>query len=49
MFSFHRGKGRIIPDLYPNFHETVRMRMQSEKIAYKPAAKYKPGSEKYVQ
>jgi len=37
-FGLHRGKGRTIPDIQPNFHESVKTRI--EKLGYKPRATY---------
>ncbi|KAJ2976403.1 hypothetical protein NUW54_g11571 [Trametes sanguinea] len=46
---FHMGRGREIPqDTPPNFHVTVRERMQDPSLKYTPRAKYTLGKEVYV-
>ncbi|KAI9058264.1 hypothetical protein FKP32DRAFT_1688725 [Trametes sanguinea] len=46
---FHMGRGREIPqDMPPNFHVTVRERMQDPSLKYTPRAKYTLGKEVYV-
>jgi hypothetical protein len=44
----HLGRGRNIPDLHPNFHESVKERMESKELNYKPRATWTPKSEVYV-
>ncbi|OSD07307.1 hypothetical protein PYCCODRAFT_1463594 [Trametes coccinea BRFM310] len=47
--AFHMGRGREIPqDTPPNFHVTVRERMQDPSLKYTPRAKYAQGKEVYV-
>ncbi|KAL9711343.1 hypothetical protein Ac2012v2_005887 [Leucoagaricus gongylophorus] len=41
------GRGRVIHDHWPMFHSSVKTRMES-KIAYKPRAHWKSGTEVYV-
>jgi len=48
-FGPNLGKGRIIPDLQPNFHITVKERMEDVSLGYKPKAQYQNGSQVYVQ
>jgi len=52
-WSFHLGKGRIIPDYGPNngpkFHVSVKECMKDEKLNYKPNAIWKTGTEVYVE
>ena len=37
-----------MPDIKPNFHITVKQRMEDESLKYIPRAKWRPGSETYV-
>ncbi|KAF9560892.1 hypothetical protein CPC08DRAFT_459719 [Agrocybe pediades] len=46
-WSFNLGRGRNIMDPQPNFHATVRRRMQSP-LKYTPKAKWTFGTESYV-
>ncbi|KAF7987009.1 hypothetical protein HWV62_101 [Athelia sp. TMB] len=46
-WSVHRGKGRKIPDIKPNFHVTVRERMTE--LAYLPKAQWHAHTEVYVE
>jgi len=46
-WSFHLGSGRYVPP-HPQFHESVKQRMQDTKLNYKPKAKYTNGTETYV-
>jgi len=48
-FSINLGRGRIIQDANPCFHETVKLRMEDSTLKYKPKAQWKAGSEKYTQ
>jgi hypothetical protein len=48
-FGFNFGRGRKIEDQQPNFHETVKLRMQDKNLKYKPSARYTPGKEKYIR
>jgi len=45
--SFNFGRGRKVVDEKPNFHATVKQRMEST-LNYTPKAKWKEGSEVYV-
>lgn len=45
--SFHRGKGRTIPDNGPKFHVSVRDRMKN--LKYHPKAQWVAGTEEYVE
>ena len=48
-FRFHCGKGRKIPeDIHPQFHESVKHRMEYAPLNYKPRAIWKAGTETYV-
>ncbi|KAH9985076.1 hypothetical protein BJV74DRAFT_878729 [Russula compacta] len=47
-WSCHRGRGRELPP-DPLFHESVRTRMHDKYMGYSPKAKYKKGSEEYVE
>ena len=48
-FRFHCGKGRKIPeDIHPQFHESVKHRMDYAPLNYKPRAIWKAGTETYV-
>ena len=43
-FRFHCGKGRKIPeDIHPQFHESVKHRMDYAPLNYKPRAIWKAG------
>ncbi|EIN12817.1 hypothetical protein PUNSTDRAFT_61007 [Punctularia strigosozonata HHB-11173 SS5] len=42
-------KGRRIPDIQPNFHISVKERMHNAALHYKPKAKWKTGTEVYVE
>jgi len=42
------GKGRQIRDEHPNFHKSVRERMDASELKYKPKATWKEGTEQYV-
>ncbi|KAI8971176.1 hypothetical protein BD414DRAFT_501210 [Trametes punicea] len=45
----HLGRGRQVPEVTaPKFHVSVRHRMQDARLKYTPRAKYKPGTEVYV-
>jgi hypothetical protein len=51
VFPFYRtnfGRGRKIRDPHPNFHESVRERMNVAELHYKPRAKWTAGTERYV-
>ncbi|KAK7036859.1 hypothetical protein R3P38DRAFT_3480660 [Favolaschia claudopus] len=48
-FGFHLGRSRQIVDPNPNFHYTVKERMENPALKYKPKAKWVPGSEVYVE
>ncbi|KAJ7601160.1 hypothetical protein C8J56DRAFT_912301 [Mycena floridula] len=43
------GRGRAILDPHPNFHTSVKDRMDTAALAYKPKATWTSGSEVYVQ
>ncbi|KAI0030542.1 hypothetical protein K488DRAFT_53987 [Vararia minispora EC-137] len=45
--AFHLGEGRGIPD-GPLLHESVKRRMDNEKMKYTPRARWKVGTETYV-
>jgi hypothetical protein len=45
--SVHMGEGRGIPE-GPQFHESVKRRMGNENVKYKPRARWREGSETYV-
>ena len=47
--SLHLGRGRNIPSARPQFHVTVRERMENAALKYKPAARWKTGCEVYVE
>jgi hypothetical protein len=47
--SIHLGRGRVINDPAPNFHVTVRARMQDKSLKYTPRAKWTKGAEVYVE
>ena len=47
--SMNMGKGRVIHDCGPNFHISVRDRLNDETLNYTPRAKWKVGTEKYVE
>ncbi|KAF7314983.1 DUF2235 domain-containing protein [Mycena indigotica] len=47
-FGVHLGKGRKIIDPSPNFHITVKERMQDGMLNYKPRAIWTKGTEVYV-
>ncbi|GLB38659.1 putative uncharacterized alpha/beta hydrolase domain (DUF2235) [Lyophyllum shimeji] len=47
-FSINFGKGRIIRDANPCFHETVKQRMADSTLKYKPKATWTAGSERYT-
>jgi len=46
-FGCHMGKGRYIADAQPKFHTSVKNRIDSA-LGYSPKAKWKPGTEVYV-
>jgi len=46
-WSIHRGKGRMIPDIKPKFHITVKERMET--LEYQPKAQWHAGTEVYVE
>ncbi|KAG5735872.1 hypothetical protein E4T56_gene3851 [Termitomyces sp. T112] len=46
--SMNLGRGRKIKDANPNFHETVKLRMDDTRLKYKPKAIWTAGSENYV-
>ncbi|KAK7022138.1 hypothetical protein R3P38DRAFT_3195528 [Favolaschia claudopus] len=48
-FGLHLGRSRQIVDPKPNFHYTVKERMENPALKYKPKAKWVPGSEVYVE
>ncbi|KAH7925576.1 hypothetical protein BV22DRAFT_1064625 [Leucogyrophana mollusca] len=47
-WSIHLGKGRIVPYTKPQFHHTVKERMDYKPLAYKPKAIYNYGHEVFV-
>ncbi|EIW81218.1 hypothetical protein CONPUDRAFT_104467 [Coniophora puteana RWD-64-598 SS2] len=47
-WSIHLGKGRDIPNPNPNFHYTVKERMEYKPLNYKPKAIYNYGFENWV-
>ncbi|KAG6865046.1 hypothetical protein C0991_005492 [Blastosporella zonata] len=47
--SINFGRGRKIADKNPNFHETVKIRMDDPKLNYTPKARWDRQSEVYVQ
>ncbi|KAK1230821.1 hypothetical protein PQX77_006093 [Marasmius sp. AFHP31] len=48
-FEANLGRGRKIEDEHPKFHVTVRERMKDPKLKYKPNARWKEGTEVYVE
>lgn len=45
----HCGRGRTIPDdIHPQFHESVKHRMDYAPLKYTPRAVWKTGTETYV-
>jgi len=50
-WGINLGRGRRIPesDIPPNFHITVRDRMQNASLEYTPRARWTPGTEIYVE
>ncbi|KAF7299812.1 DUF2235 domain-containing protein [Mycena chlorophos] len=48
-FGLHLWKGRQIVDPNPNFHITVKDRIEDGKLAYVPKAVYAKGAEVYVE
>lgn len=47
--GFHMGRGRHIPNTKPNFHQTVKTRIEDTALKYKPAAKWYEGTQNYVE
>ncbi|KAA1469715.1 hypothetical protein DENSPDRAFT_638958 [Dentipellis sp. KUC8613] len=47
-WSFHLGRGRWVPS-DPVFHESVKQRMDDPALKYTPRARYKLGTETYVE
>ncbi|OAX44319.1 hypothetical protein K503DRAFT_679125 [Rhizopogon vinicolor AM-OR11-026] len=47
-WSFHLGKGRVIPYQHPNFHTSVQERMNYAPLHYTPRAIYQYGQEVFV-
>ncbi|KAF8651961.1 hypothetical protein AX16_004604 [Volvariella volvacea WC 439] len=47
-WTVNLGRGRQIHLEHPQFHITVRERMDDPSLKYKPQAKYTPGTEEYV-
>lgn len=48
-WKFHLGQGRYVNDDEELlFHVSVKARMVDKTLNYTPKAKYKPGTEKYV-
>jgi uncharacterized protein (DUF2235 family) len=48
-YTFHLGKGREVLDVNPYFHSSVKKRMETAKLKYKPKAKWTAGTETYVE
>ncbi|KAF9817319.1 hypothetical protein IEO21_03579 [Rhodonia placenta] len=46
--SLHLGQGRHLPP-HPNFHITVKHRMDEKSLRYRPRAIWTPGTEVYVE
>jgi len=47
-FSIHFGRGRKIIDSGPNFHISVKERINDTPLKYKPRASWPKGTEKYI-
>jgi len=47
-FTFNMGRGRNIFDEHPNFHSSVKTRMQDTSLKYTPRAKWTAGTEVYI-
>ncbi|KAF9781526.1 hypothetical protein BJ322DRAFT_1076726 [Thelephora terrestris] len=47
-WGINLGFGRKIRDLRPTFHDSVRERMATIDLNYKPRARWTPGTERYV-
>ncbi|KAL4250658.1 hypothetical protein ABKN59_005360 [Abortiporus biennis] len=47
--SIHFGRARHIPDIKPNFHVSVKERINDAELKYKPRAVWKTGTESYVE
>lgn len=47
-WSLHLGQGRHLPP-HPNFHITVKHRMDEKSLRYRPRAIWTPGTEVYVE
>ncbi|EIN07594.1 hypothetical protein PUNSTDRAFT_103627 [Punctularia strigosozonata HHB-11173 SS5] len=48
-WTFHLGRGRVINDPAPNFHVTVKARVQDTSLKYTPRARWAKGTEVYVE
>ncbi|KAH8806595.1 hypothetical protein DL96DRAFT_1537019 [Flagelloscypha sp. PMI_526] len=48
-YGFNLGKGRIIDDVRPTFHESVKVRLAASDLHYTPKAIWRKGAEVYVK